>query len=66
MKLMHALGDEAAGPGGVTRASSFAGALREISVGLCKGLLRHIPCVFGDVCQVQWDGVPGGHKCAHG
>jgi hypothetical protein len=37
MKLLHALGDEAAGPCGVTRASFVAGALREISVGLCRG-----------------------------
>jgi hypothetical protein len=37
MKLLHALGDEAAGPGGVTRASFVAGALREISFGLCRG-----------------------------
>jgi hypothetical protein len=34
MKLLHALGDEAAGPGGVHRASFVAGALRELSVGL--------------------------------
>jgi hypothetical protein len=37
MKLLHALGDEAAGPGGITRTSFVAGALREISVGLCRG-----------------------------
>jgi hypothetical protein len=37
MKLLHQLGDEAAGPGGVTRASFVAGALRELSVGLCRG-----------------------------
>jgi hypothetical protein len=37
MKVLHALGDEAAGPGGVTRASFVAGALRENSVGLCMG-----------------------------
>jgi hypothetical protein len=37
MKLLHALGDEAAGPVGVTRASFVAGALREISIGLCRG-----------------------------
>jgi hypothetical protein len=37
MKLLHALGDEAAGPGGVTRASFVAGALRENSFGLCRG-----------------------------
>jgi hypothetical protein len=35
MKPLHALGDEAAGPGGVT--SFVAGALREISAGLCRG-----------------------------
>jgi hypothetical protein len=37
MKLLHDLGDEVAGPGGVTRASSVAGALRELSVGLIRG-----------------------------
>jgi hypothetical protein len=37
MKLLHSLGDEAAGPGGVTRASFVNGALRELSVGLCMG-----------------------------
>jgi hypothetical protein len=34
MKLLHSLGDEHAGPGGVTRASCVNGALRELSVGL--------------------------------
>jgi hypothetical protein len=37
MKLLHPLGGETAGPGGVMRASFVAGALREISVGLCRG-----------------------------
>jgi hypothetical protein len=37
MKLLHQLGDEAAGPGGITRASFVAGTLRELSVGLCRG-----------------------------
>jgi hypothetical protein len=37
MKLLHALGDEAAGPGGVTRAPFVAGAMREIGIGLCRG-----------------------------
>jgi hypothetical protein len=37
MKLLHALEDAAAGPGGVTRAFFVAGALREIGVGLCRG-----------------------------
>jgi hypothetical protein len=35
MKLLHLLGDEAASPRGVTRASFVNGALRELSVGLC-------------------------------
>jgi hypothetical protein len=38
MKLLHSLGDKAAGPGGVTRASFVYGALRELSVGLCRGI----------------------------
>jgi hypothetical protein len=37
MALLHSLGDEAAGPGGVSRASFVAGALRELSVGLIRG-----------------------------
>jgi hypothetical protein len=37
MKLLHALGDEAAGPGRVNRASFVAGALRELSIGLRRG-----------------------------
>jgi hypothetical protein len=37
MKLINALEDEAAGPGGVTRASFVAGALRKIGFGLCTG-----------------------------
>jgi hypothetical protein len=38
MKLLDLLGDKAAGPGGVTRASFVYGALRELSVGLCRGI----------------------------
>jgi hypothetical protein len=37
MKHLHSLGDEAPGPGGVTRASSVNGTVRELSVGLCRG-----------------------------
>jgi hypothetical protein len=37
MKLLHSLGNEAAGPGGVTQASFENGALRKLSVGLCRG-----------------------------
>jgi hypothetical protein len=37
MKLLHTLGEEAAGLGGVSRASFVDGALRELSVGLVRG-----------------------------
>jgi hypothetical protein len=37
MKLVHALGDPAVSPGGVGRASFVAGAVRELSIGLCGG-----------------------------
>jgi hypothetical protein len=37
MKLLHKLGDEVAGAGGVSRASFVSGALRERSVGLVRG-----------------------------
>jgi hypothetical protein len=37
MKLLHLFGDEAAGPGGVMRASFVNSALQELSVGLCRG-----------------------------
>jgi hypothetical protein len=37
IKLLHDLGEEAAGPGGVSRSSFVAGALRELSIGLCRG-----------------------------
>jgi hypothetical protein len=40
MKLLHLLRDEAAGPGGVMRASFVNGALRELSVGLCVSGMR--------------------------
>jgi hypothetical protein len=37
MKLLHDLGEEAAGPGSVSWSSFVAGALRELIVGLCRG-----------------------------
>jgi hypothetical protein len=37
MKLLHSLGDGAAGPGSVSRASFVAGALQELSVGSIRG-----------------------------
>jgi hypothetical protein len=37
MKLLHDLGEEAAGPGGVSWSSFVVGALKEFSLGLCRG-----------------------------
>jgi hypothetical protein len=37
MKLLHSLGEEAPGPGGVSRASCVDGAQGELSIGLFKG-----------------------------
>jgi hypothetical protein len=62
MKLLHALGDEAAGPGGVDGAS-LAGAQSKLCVGLCRGIF--LLCMFGNACKVLWDGVPGWHASAH-
>jgi hypothetical protein len=42
MKLLHDIGDEVARPGGVTRASFVAGALRELSIGPIR---RIISCI---------------------
>jgi hypothetical protein len=38
MKLLHVLGDEAAGPGGVTQVLFVAGTLQEPRIGLCRGI----------------------------
>jgi hypothetical protein len=59
MKLLHSLGDKAAGPGGVARASSVIGALRELSEGLCfvgaiSCLIEHLlACFLGQVAQAS-------------
>jgi hypothetical protein len=37
MKLLHSLGDKPSGPRGVAQASFLNGALRQLSVGLCRG-----------------------------
>jgi hypothetical protein len=66
MKLLHALGDEAAGPGGVTRVSFVAGALREVSVGLCRGNFFMYRACLGMFAKSNGTGVPGWHECAHG
>jgi hypothetical protein len=49
MTLLHLLGDEAGGPGGVSQASFVNGALRELSVGLSRG---NFLCYRASVCMV--------------
>jgi hypothetical protein len=51
MMLVHSLGDEAAGPGGVTRASFVNGALRELSMGLCRSCL-----IIPSILLACWQG----------
>jgi hypothetical protein len=36
-ELLHKLGDEVSGPGGVSQASFVAGSLQELSIHLCRG-----------------------------
>jgi hypothetical protein len=50
LNLLHELGDEATGPGGVAQASSVAGTLRELSVGAISGCTQFM---FGDACSNQ-------------
>jgi hypothetical protein len=38
MKILHDLGNKAAGPGGVTRVSVVEGAWHELSIGLVRGI----------------------------
>jgi hypothetical protein len=54
MKLLRQLGDEAAGPGGITRASFVAGTLcDELSVGLCMGTFLMYRVSGGMFAQVS-------------
>jgi hypothetical protein len=60
IKLLHPLGDEAAGPGGITRASFVAGTLRELSVGLCRGNFLMYRASGGMFAWVSSRGFPAG------
>jgi hypothetical protein len=57
-KLLLLLGDEAAGSGGVMRASFVKWALRELSVGLYRSstcLIEHLlACWLGQVAPASW------------
>jgi hypothetical protein len=53
MKLLHSLGDEAAGPGGVSRASFVAGALQSSAGaqrGIDSGELLVVSCLCRHAC----------------
>jgi hypothetical protein len=60
MKLLHQLGDEAAGTGGVTRVSFVACTLRDLSVGLCRGNFLMYRAVGGMVALVSGRGFQAG------
>jgi hypothetical protein len=62
MKLLHAMGDEAAGPGGVTRVSFVAGALREISVGLCRSKFFMYRACLGMFAKSSGTGLRAGMR----
>jgi hypothetical protein len=62
MKLLQALGDKAASPGGVTQASFVAGALREISVGLCRGNFFMYRACLGMIAKASGTGFRAGMR----
>jgi hypothetical protein len=62
MKLLHALGDKVAGPGGVQRASFVAGALRDLSVGLCRGNFFMYRACLGMLAKSSGTGLRAGMR----
>jgi hypothetical protein len=65
MKLLHQLGDKAAGPAGITRASFVAGTMRELGVGLCRGNFLMYLASGGMFARVSGRGFRAGLS-AHG
>jgi hypothetical protein len=61
IKLLHELGDEAAGPGRVDWASLVAGALRKLKAGWCRGKNLMYHACFGMLAKSSgrgfWAGV---------
>jgi hypothetical protein len=53
MELLHKLGAQAAGSGGVSRPSFVAGVLRELSVGLCRGHFLTYRASVGMLAKVR-------------
>jgi hypothetical protein len=62
IKLLHALGEEVAGPSGVQRASFVAGALRELSVGLCRGNFFMYRACLGKLANSSGTGFRAGMR----
>jgi hypothetical protein len=60
MKLPHALGGVAAGPGRADGASFVAGALREFSIGLCRGNFFMYRACLGMLAKSSGTGFPAG------
>jgi hypothetical protein len=56
------MGDEAAGPGGVNRASFVAGPLRERSIGLCRGNFSMYRAYLGMLAKSSGTGVRAGMR----
>jgi hypothetical protein len=56
MELLHKLGDEADGPGGILRASFVAGALGELSLGLFVGIFFMLCASVGMLARVRGTG----------
>jgi hypothetical protein len=54
--MKRQLGDEAAGPGGITGASFFPGTLRALSVGLCRDNFLIHCAIGGMLAQVSGRG----------
>jgi hypothetical protein len=62
MKLLHVLGDEAAGPGGVDLASFVAGALQELNIGLCRGSFFMFRACLGMLAKPSGTGFRAGMR----
>jgi hypothetical protein len=63
MKLWHTLVDEASGLDGVDRASSVAGALCELSVGLCRGNFLMCCACLGMLAVSSGTGLQAASMC---
>jgi hypothetical protein len=61
--MKHVLGDKAAGPGRVDRASFVAGALCELSIGLCRGNFSMYRACLGMLAKSSGTGHDDNLEC---